>query len=297
MIAAILVGGALAAAGWLAAAGLAVAARERLDGRLGGSLAVLGAGRPLRGPGRLDAWASKAGWPGRGWTFFVAIAGATGIGLAMGGRLGGPVGAVAGAASGPAGVHAWIRRRRIASATALERQLREAVLALAAGVRAGRSIRGALEEAARDAEPPLSEELEGVLRSLDIGEPIEAALGRLAARLDLSDVRLLVAALSVHGRTGGDLPALLDELGDVIGQRLDARRETRALTAQGRASGVVLAALPVAFVALLSGTGGDGLGAFYRTPLGSSLLAAGLTCDAAGFAWIRRLIRGVEKAR
>jgi tight adherence protein B len=296
VIAAILVGAALAAAGWLAAAGFAAATHERLDERLGVTPSGSGEGWRPRGFGRLGVWASNAGWPGRAWTYLMAVVGAAGTGLAVGEGLGGPVGAFAGAASGPVAIHVWIGRRRTASAAAIERQLREAVLALAAGVRAGRSIRGALEEAARDAEPPLSEELDAVLRGLEIGEPIEAALGRLAARLDLSDVRLLVTALSVHRRSGGDLPGLLDELADVIGQRLDARREARALTAQGRASGVVLAALPVAFVALLSGTGGHGLGAFYRTPLGSALLAAGLTCDALGFVWIRRLIRGVEQA-
>jgi tight adherence protein B len=82
-----------------------------------------------------------------------------------------------------------------------------------------------------------------------------------------------------------------------VGQRVEARRGSRALTAQGRASGAVLAVLPVAFVALLSGTGGNGLGAFYRTPLGASLLLLGTLLDAAGFAWIRRIVAGVERSR
>jgi tight adherence protein B len=294
----VMFGAAIATSGCLAALALAGRDRERLSGRLGASGARVEARRPRTRLGRrLRDRASRSGWPGGTRSYLLAMVGAAGTGLALGARLGGPVGGIAGAAGGPALIHGWLGRRRSATATALEGQLREAVLALAAGVRAGRSIRGALAEAVRDAEPPMSTELQGLIRRLEIGEPIEEALDRLASRLDLPEVRLLVTALSVHRRTGGELPVLLDELAEVIGQRLDARREARALTAQGRASGVVLAALPVAFVALLSGTGGDGLGAFYRTPRGSALLAAGLLCDAVGFAWIRRLVRGVESDR
>jgi tight adherence protein B len=83
----------------------------------------------------------------------------------------------------------------------------------------------------------------------------------------------------------------------VIAQRSEARREVRVLTAQGRASGAVLATLPVAFVALLSGTGGNGLGAFYRTPMGSALLAGGLVCAGAGHMWIRRILANAEAER
>lgn len=297
MIAPFLLGAAVAASGVSVAIGLAERGHERLTGRLGGGGSRADAGPRTRMGRRLAAWAAGAGWTGRAGTYLVGMIGSAGAGLALGSSLGGPVGALAGAAGGPASITGWLRRRRRAAASAMEGQLREAVLALAAGVRAGRSLRGALQEAARDAEPPLSGELENILRGLEVGEPMEEALGRLAARVELPDVRLLVTALSVHRRTGGELPALLEELADVIGQRLDARREARALTAQGRASGVVLAALPVAFVALLSGTGGDGLGAFYRTPVGSGFLAAGLVCDAVGFAWIRHLVRRMELER
>jgi tight adherence protein B len=165
------------------------------------------------------------------------------------------------------------------------------VAVLAGSLRAGLSVRRALDEAARDAGPPLDGPLEVALSQMRVGEPLDVALEELANRLDVPDLRLLVTALRVHARLGGDLPVLLDEVGAVIGHRVESRRQIRALTAQGRASGAVLAVLPIAFVALLSWTGGDGLGAFYRTPLGAGLLLAGLACDAVGFAWIRRIVR------
>jgi tight adherence protein B len=84
---------------------------------------------------------------------------------------------------------------------------------------------------------------------------------------------------------------MLDEVTDIVGGRTETRRQARALSAQGRASGAVLAVLPVAFVGLLSGTSGSGLGAFYRTATGSALLLAGLALQGVGFLWLRRIAR------
>jgi tight adherence protein B len=197
---------------------------------------------------------------------------------------------VAGTIGGPVAVESILARRKRRIAQLGDPQLREAVDALAAGLRAGLSLRRALAEAVRDAEPPLRPSLEGAVRRLEAGEPLDQAIGELAA-VDARDARLLTSLLAVHRRTGGDLPVVLDQVASIIGQRIEARRRVAAFTAQGRASGAVLAVLPVAFITLLSWTSGDGLGAFYRTPLGAALLVAGLVCDALGFMWIRRIVR------
>jgi tight adherence protein B len=173
----------------------------------------------------------------------------------------------------------------------LDEQLREAMVTLSAAVRAGMSVRLALEEANRASEPPLRQELAGLLTRLRVGQPIDVALERFARQIDSPDATLLATLLTVHRRTGGDLPALLDEAAGVVGQRAESRRQVRALTAQGRASGAVLAVLPIAFVGLLSGTSGDGLGAFYRSLPGAGLVLAGLVCELLGFVWISRIVR------
>jgi tight adherence protein B len=158
-------------------------------------------------------------------------------------------------------------------------------------------VRRAVGEAARDAGEPLSGALKLVEEQLAMGARLETSLEDMAGRLSLPDLRLVVTVLVVHRRTGGDLPTMLDEVAEVIGDRVRSRREVRAITAQGRASGAVLAVLPVAFVALLSGTGGDALDAFYRTPAGAGLLLAGLVLDLVGFLWIRRIVARAEAGR
>ncbi|MGH2692008.1 MAG: type II secretion system F family protein [Actinomycetota bacterium] len=220
--------------------------------------------------------------------------GATLVGALVGYRLIGPVGLVTGSVVAAIVIRAREARAAVVRRNLLDRQLAEAVVTVAAAVRAGLSVRRAVAEAAEGAELPLRNELDSVVRRLETGEPLDAALSRLDGRLDLSDAALVVNALAVHRRTGGDLPSLLDEIARVIRLRLEDRRDARALTVQARSSGVVLAVLPIGFVALLSGTGGDGLGAFYRTPSGALLLVGALCLQALGFTWMRRIIQRVE---
>jgi tight adherence protein B len=294
-----LFGMAVGAAGWLLACALAARQTEALHEALG--LPERGDRGRAEGPGALTrafaARAARRAWPWKPWSYVLCVVGTTASGLILGWHLAGPVGALAASVGSPMALEAFLSRRLRADADRLESQLREAVATLSAAVRAGLSVRRGLEEAADGSESPLREHLRSVIHRMRMGEPPEVALARLESGIDLPDLRLLVNALSVDRRTGGNLPALLDEIGRVIAQRSDARREVRILTAQGRASGAVLAALPVAFVALLSGTGGPGLGAFYRTPVGSALLAAGLACAGAGHMWIRRILATAEAER
>jgi tight adherence protein B len=216
---------------------------------------------------------------------------AAAAGAAAGFWLAGPVGGLAGVAAAEV-VQRTARSRSLGrNRDLLDEQLRDAMATLSAAVRAGLSVRRALEEAGRASEPPLQQQLAGLLARLRVGQPIDVALDRFARQIDSPDATFLATLLTVHRRTGGDLPALLDEAAGVVGQRAESRRQIRALTAQGRASGAVLAVLPIAFVGLLSGTSGDGLGAFYRSLPGAGLLLAGLVCELLGFIWISRIVR------
>lgn len=213
------------------------------------------------------------------------------VGAALGWRLAGPVGGMVGVGgvfvAGRMGRDVRARRRLEEA----EEGLADVVRAMAAASRSGRSVRRSLEAAAIEAPPSLRRPLGDAVDALRTGAHLPDVLAGLGRHLPLPDAPLLVGVLRVHLRTGGDLPGALDRVADLVARRQRARRRLRALTAQGRASGAVLALLPVAFVGLLSGMGGNGLGAFYGTAQGSALLAAGLLLSGLGFLWIRRILR------
>jgi tight adherence protein B len=66
------------------------------------------------------------------------------------------------------------------------------------------------------------------------------------------DLRFFVTSVAIQRQTGGDLAEILDKIGYVIRERYRILGQVKALTAEGRLSGVVLIALPfVLFLVML----------------------------------------------
>lgn len=182
------------------------------------------------------------------------------------------------------------RRRQLREASLLQEQLADAVRTIVASLRAGLSIPQAIGYAAREAQPPLSTGLTELVGGLDAGVPFDEAIGGWADQVGGDDARLVAAVVSLHRRTGGDLPMVLDRVADTLRERLAARREVLALTAQGRLSGVILGVLPVGFFAVLWLTSRRDIEAALHSTAGLLSVSLGLVLEAGAFVWIRRLL-------
>ncbi|MBI3648340.1 MAG: type II secretion system F family protein [Actinobacteria bacterium] len=213
------------------------------------------------------------------------------VGAALGAVVAGPAGAVV-AAGGSVGARALARRRRAKRrADLLEAELADAVAAIAAALRAGLSLSQSVAYAAGEAEEPLAETLARVVRLESLGEPLEAGLERWAQEVGGEDARLVTGVLALHRRTGGDLPRVLDRVGEALRERRASAREVRALTAQARLSGAILGALPIAFFLFLLVTSRRDVAGAFETGTGVAAIGLGLVMEGAAFVWIRRLLR------
>jgi tight adherence protein B len=186
---------------------------------------------------------------------------------AVGGYVsGGPVAGVAGAVYATIGVRAVLRRRAARRAAEATTRALDAVAALAADLRAG----AVPDEALAIASPAL-----GVANS--------ASIQRLAGRVG--------GAWQVAEAAGAPLADLLDRLAaDARG--LERIRLSAAAHAAGAAATTwLLAALPVAGIAIGYGIGADPLQILLGTPVGAACAGVALTLQLAGLAWSARLTR------
>jgi tight adherence protein B len=237
---------------------------------------------------RVDGSESPRSWraDARAWTVALAIGGA-----AMGTVALGWPGAVFGLAAGPAWSWFARRRRRRRRADRLEEDLADAVTAIAAAMRASMSLPQAVAYAAQEVEDPLGETLRRAIGRTELGEPFDVALARWGEEVGGDDARLIVGVLSLHRRTGGDLPHVLDRVAATLRERRAATREVRALTAQARLSGGILGALPVGFFLFLLVTSRSDVAAAFGSTAGRAALGLGFTMELAAFFWIRKLLR------
>jgi tight adherence protein B len=213
-----------------------------------------------------------------------------GVGAAVGFAVSGYALAFGGALAGVVAHRSYERRRGRSLAVERDEQLVDAVVAITAAIRAGRSVPQAIEFAASDAESPLRESLVRLDRSLDFGVPLDDAVASWTREVDTDDVRLLAGVLALHRRSGGDLPAVLDEVTGTLRERRAAGREIRALTAQARLSGTILGVLPFGFFAFLWLTSRSEIEGALRSTAGVAAITLGLALEGLAYLWIRHLL-------
>jgi tight adherence protein B len=112
------------------------------------------------------------------------------------------------------------------------------------GVKAGLPVNEALVVAGREIADPVGSELRRALDQMQIGVQMIDALQQTSNRIRVADFRFLIVALAMQQKTGGSLAETLANLSAVIRARKALRLKARALSAEARVSGMILAALP-----------------------------------------------------
>jgi len=180
-------------------------------------------------------------------------------------------------------------RRRLAArreARLLRAQLPLVVSVLGAYVRAGRSLRHAVADAAGDAPDPSGRALRDAAAAIALGAPPAEALRALG---DDHDVRHLVAVVEMQARVGGDLALLLDHIAGVLRAREDLRRAAAVATTQARATGRMVSLMPAFGLAALWLLDRPGFGLVVRSPLGWAALLASASLAGLGHVLIARI--------
>lgn len=292
------------------AAGCRALAGDREAARMLGRLGIAPARRGPRSPdspllegmaqritgrpwgARLKVWA-EARHPGVPFSEVLAVGLAALLGAWLLGLLlfDGLLAATAAAVFAPMAVHRVFVRLHGSRAARLEKQLPEALALQAGALRAGQSLTQSLGVLREQTRAPLQEELGRVLGEVELGAPLDEALESLSARITSRDLDMWVTSMLVHRQTGGNLAGVIDGSSHRISERLLLRSEVRAMTAQGRLSGLVVAVAPLAFFLLLSAGSRDQMDFLFTTAVGLSLLVTGVTMNVLGMLWIRRALR------
>jgi len=169
-------------------------------------------------------------------------------------------------------------------------QLADALLVLANSLRAGFSLLQAMEMVSQEMPNPISGEFQLALREMTYGTATETALVRLTERVDSDVLELLVTAMLIQRQVGGNLAEVLINIHATIQDRLHFQLEIKTLTAQGKISGYVIAALPFGIAAILSLINPGYLSVLVKNQIGWALLAGGLISQFIGFMFIRKII-------
>lgn len=156
---------------------------------------------------------------------------------------------------------------------------------IARRVRSGSTLRDAV--AALPADPATERATAPLRLAIDRGASIADAI----ARLDTggAHLRLALGVIATASRVGGPAAASIDRAAMLLRRRATDLDERATQAAQARLSSHVMTAVPLLMLVTLVATDDD-VRSVVSSPIGTVCVVAGLTLNAAGWWWMRRIV-------
>ena len=184
----------------------------------------------------------------------------------------------------------YLRLEKTRRAVKFTEQFASALDMMARSLRAGHSLASALQVVGTEMSEPVAGLFRSVYEEQTYGLSLKDAFAHMISRMDTTDLRFVVTAVSIYREIGGNLAEILERLAQTIRERVKIRRQVRVYTAQARMSGYVLAALPI-FVALFFYViAPDYIGELWVAKIGRYLIAGAITLQIIGFFVIKKII-------
>jgi tight adherence protein B len=170
-------------------------------------------------------------------------------------------------------------------------QLPDALTTLAGSLRAGRSIGQAMEVISRELPDPMGRELRKVVAEVRLGRSLHETLEDAADRVGSADFRWAVLAMQIQAEVGGNLAELLDQVSATMRERARMQGEVKALTAEGRASALMLVIMVPALGLAMAAMNPDYMRPLLTTSTGRILVGISGVMIGGGYLWMNSMVK------
>lgn len=184
----------------------------------------------------------------------------------------------------------WLRLREQQMLRRFEEQLPEALDLLGRALRSGHALSSGLEMVAMEMEEPIAGEFATVVDETKLGLTLKEALENLCERVPNRDLRFFTIAIMVQKETGGNIAEILDNISRLIRERIQFKRQVDTLTAEGKASAVILMALPPLMFIYVYFVNYNYISLLWTEQLGRYLIAGALGLQVLGGLLISKII-------
>jgi tight adherence protein B len=184
----------------------------------------------------------------------------------------------------------WLWNKRRVRLKTFASQLPDGLELVARALRAGHSLGAGMHVVAEEMPAPISKEFGRCYEEQNLGIPLEEALRGITQRVPNLDLRFFVTSVAIQRQTGGDLAEILDKIGHVIRERYKILGQVKALTAEGRLSGLVLIALPFGLFLMMLHMKPDYISLLWTDPLGIKLSIFALVLQVLGAYAIKKIV-------
>ena len=184
----------------------------------------------------------------------------------------------------------WLLWRRKSRFKKFAKQLPDALELIGRALRSGHSLASGLHVVVQEMPVPISAEFGNVYESQNLGIPIDQALRDMLKRMPNLDLKFFVTSVVIQRQTGGDLAEILDKISHIIRERFKILGQVQALTGEGRISGIVLMALPIALFFVVYHLNPDYIMLLFTDPLGRKMIAVATVLQVLGAVCIKKIV-------
>jgi len=185
----------------------------------------------------------------------------------------------------------WIVRRRQVRFARFARQFPDALQMISRALRAGHGLASAMNVVAEEMLPPVSAEFRRVIDEQLLGRPIDQSLAEMAKRIPSEDLHFFAVSVRMQQRCGGNLAEILDQISGIVRERFRILGQVQALTGEGRLSGAILLAMPIAIFVTVYGLSPEYMEPLFNDPLGRKMTAVAAALQLVGAFAIRHIVR------
>jgi tight adherence protein B len=183
----------------------------------------------------------------------------------------------------------WMRRGRRLNKFAV--QLPDALELIARALRSGHSLGSGLTVVVQEMPDPTSQEFGIACEEQNLGIPIEQTLQNMLKRIPNMDLQFFVTAVVIQKQAGGDMAEILEKIGKIVRDRFRIMGQVKALTGEGRISGVVLMALPIALFFAVYYLNQEYIMLLFTEELGRKMIAVAAFLQILGAVCINKIVK------
>jgi tight adherence protein B len=154
--------------------------------------------------------------------------------------------------AGMLAVDAAVRLRGEMMAERFMKQMPEALDAIIRGVRAGLPVLECIGTVGEEFDGPISLHFRTISERVQIGEPLDVALWRVADVIDRPEMDFMAVCISIQMETGGSLAEALGNLAALLRAREAMKLKIRAISSEAKASALIIGLLPFVMLGLLT---------------------------------------------
>lgn len=184
----------------------------------------------------------------------------------------------------------WLGTKAQRRLAAFEDQLPDVLLTMAGSLKVGQSFNNSMRAIVDEGMVPASDEFGRVLAETRLGRPMNEALEGMSERIQSEDLAFVLMSVNIQREVGGSLADFFKTVSETVRQRQQFRRRVRALTAMGRASAILLLALPFVTAGLIALVGDGYINVLFTTTAGQIMIVVMLILMVFGTLVLRKIV-------